>query len=159
MDCDKVSVVYIWAHCVATVYTSKIVYNLVHSWCKHWFKNMMISVDKLIRNWLTFIYSIGRHKGDTKPEEGFVLLFNVFLENISALFLKVLANFVFIFNTFKENYKRYFSCWVWEKPRESKRDFLGEERCVYPYICTSYDLSKLCDTFCNFVDLLNKLFL
>lgn len=22
---------------------------------------------------------IGRHKGDTKPEEGFVLLFNVFL--------------------------------------------------------------------------------
>lgn len=79
LDCDKVSVVYIWARCVAPVYTSKIVYNLVHSWCKHWFKNMMISVDKLIRNWLTFIYSIGRHKGDTKPEEGFVLLFNVFL--------------------------------------------------------------------------------
>lgn len=44
--------------------------------------------------------------------------------------------------------------------RETKRarDFLGEERCVYPDICTSYDLSKLCDTFCNFVDLLNKLF-
>lgn len=66
---------------------------------------------------------------------------------------------MFIFNIFKENYKRYFLCWVWEKFRESKRDFFGEERCVYFDICMFYDLLKLCDIFCNFVDLLNKLFL
>lgn len=44
--------------------------------------------------------------------------------------------------------------------REIKRvrDFFGEERCVYFDICMFYDLLKLCDIFCNFVDLLNKLF-
>lgn len=134
MDCDKVSVVYIWVYCVVIVYISKIVYNFVYSWCKYWFKNMMIFVDKLIWNWLMFIYSIGCYKGDIKLEEGFVLLFNVFFWNIFVLFLKVLVNFVFIFNIFKENYKRYFLCWVWEKFRESKRFFWRREVCLFWYL-------------------------